>query len=146
MERRRQNETLCKFTANVAKRAMLTGPVGARLAQWHRLNESQIMAFGDAPGEHFTDLVFVDAGQRHHVDPSGEPRRVGRCNPPEHLAEVATPGDVAETVWIAAVEADVDPAYTGRAKRFGETVELGAVGGQSQLVESVTDPPADRFY
>ena len=68
------------------------------------------MAPRRAPAEHRRDLILVEPAQRDHVDLDPEPGRRGGLDSAKHLRKVAAPSDVAESIRVAAVEADIDPA------------------------------------
>src|SRR5262249_2164361 len=61
---------------------------------------------------------------------TGFPRRFYAL---EYLIEVAAPGDSLEFFEVEGVQADVDPAKTGRAERASVLFEQRAVGGQTDV-------------
>jgi hypothetical protein len=73
--------------------------------------------------------------ERHGVDLDLDPGRQGRVDPGQHLGQVAAPGQPAEQVGLEGVERDIDPPHAQPGQVGGVTRQLGAVGGQGQLVQ-----------
>src|SRR3546814_1334281 len=78
----------------------------------HRLDQREIEAFTPAIVEHRRDFVLVESLQRNHVDLDREAGGARGGDPRQHARDIAVAGDVAEGLWVAAVEADVDPAHS----------------------------------
>jgi len=143
--RERWNEPEFAFEpdADFAQRQVMPGPVFLHFAERHRFDQCQVIATASAPTEHRRDLILVQPTQRDHVDLDRQPRSRRRLDPAEDLPEIAATRDVAETIRIAAVEADVDPADACIEQHRRKTRELRPVGGHGELIEAASDPPAE---
>ena len=138
-----------EFGEHIGQRQEAISTVLVDLAQGHRLDQRQVEAVLAAPGEHRRHLVAVQPLQRDHVDLDREPRVAGGEDAGEHRRQIADPGDEAEPIGIAAVQAYVDPPQPGAVERLGMGREPRAVGRHRQLVEPGADmapQPLGEFH
>src|SRR3546814_6880065 len=82
----------------MVERDIMVAAVVGDLAQRHRLDQGQVAAPRRAPVEHRQKLVFVEAGERDHVDLDRQPRGARGVDTAQRDGEVADAGDVAKGV------------------------------------------------
>ncbi|MEZ5333684.1 MAG: hypothetical protein R2991_16990 [Thermoanaerobaculia bacterium] len=64
-----------------------------------------------------------------------EARRQSRFDAAPDALQVAAPGDLVEALAVEGVDADVDPPDAGSLECLGLLLELGAVGGEREVLE-----------
>ena len=131
-----QGEALRQLLAHQRQRQVLVHPVLiAEIAHRHDLDDRHVVAEAAAPGQHVAQLVLVHALQRDGVDLDLQPGRLGGGDAVQHLLEIAPAGDGGEFRRVQRVQRDVQPAHAGVIQLGCVFAELGAVGGQRQLVQ-----------
>ena len=141
-KRRNEAELALQTRSHLAQREIRCGTVPLHLAERHRLDQREVVTRAPTPAKHWSDFVFIEAAERDHVDLDPQPCIASRLNPAQHVCKVAAPGDVAETVGIAAIEADVDPSDSGIEEHLRMALKLSPVRGHRQLVETMADAPS----
>src|SRR5206468_2774341 len=141
-KRRHQAVFAIEARSHFVERQIIFGPVLLDFAERHRLDQREVVPTVSAPAEHRRDFVFVKAPQGNHVDLDLQPGVSCCLDPFEHLRQISAPGDVAEAIGIAAIEADVDAAHAGIGQRGCEARQLGAVRSESELIQAMPDPVA----
>lgn len=87
------------------------------------------------PLDQFGKFGGVVALQRDGVDLNGDAGGLGRINALQDLGQVAASGQGPKQRRLEGVERDIDPSHAMARQGLGETRQLGAVGGQGELVQ-----------
>ncbi|GAA3069705.1 hypothetical protein GCM10020000_62670 [Streptomyces olivoverticillatus] len=99
----------------------------------HLLDEAQLVAVLDGPGQQVRGLVVVAAGHQDRVDlDRGESGGVSGGEAVEDVLVALAARQVREDVGAQGVEGDVDPVQPGVRQRLCGAGQADAVGGQRQ--------------
>ena len=73
--------------------------IAALMLKGHQLNEPHVVGFVEGQGRKIGDLVVVDTAHHHGIDfDRGQPGRLGRFNPGQHLGQTILAGNLGEPV------------------------------------------------
>src|SRR5690606_37899787 len=110
-------------------------PVAVYLAERHGLDQGHVHAAPVRPAQHLEDLGVVDALQRDRVELDPYAGALRGLDAIHDAVEITPAGNGAEFLRIESVEGYVDALHAAIGELTRGPRELGAVGGERQLIE-----------
>ena len=122
----------------------MVDPFAFDLAERHDLAQRDLVPLRMGPFDQERDFILVEALQRHGVELDLEPGLLGRGDSPQHVGQPVAAAEPFEQRAVHRIERDVDPPDPRGGKIAGVFLQLGAVGGERQFLQPVSQPAAER--